>query len=493
MRPSWIVLGFALVGCGERTYPTLCDLHPEQCCDLRPDVPECVTDSGGDTGADAETGTCSGPTTEACGKCGTRTRTCKADGTFTEWSGCSAEGECAAGAVETVAGAACPRAIEVRQRVCTATCAWAEAVCALPKGWTPILAPPAGFTGRWRSAQTWTGSEYFVWGGANGTGDVYFGDGARWNPKTGTWTKTAKAPTELGERADATAVPTGLDVIVWGGQVVSGPTPGRNTGARYVAFKDEWVAMAASPLEARYGHSAVWTGTKMLVWGGSGVGSEVFADGASYDPGVDTWTALPPAPISARTGAAAAWTGTEFIVFGGNVGEFVSTPDGAAFNPTTGLWRKLDPYPGPTRQLAGVHIQASTVLVFGGFTLTGTLELQDDGRWWSKSGWSTVSPLSLTSLTPAPRILPATWCRGEQCWIWSGCNDGKTGKLDKLVPAAGGAMFDRVASKWTLMDAAREPSPRATQSVVDAGDFVVVWGGWECGDTASGSGAVFVP
>jgi hypothetical protein len=44
-------------------------------------------------------GACTGPTTQACGHCGTQTRTCT-NGVFSEWSACTGEGVCAPGATQ---------------------------------------------------------------------------------------------------------------------------------------------------------------------------------------------------------------------------------------------------------------------------------------------------------------------------------------------------------------------------------------------------------
>jgi hypothetical protein len=56
-------------------------------------------------------------------------------------------------------------------------------------------------------------------------------------------------------------------MILWGG-VVSGPTF-LNTGGRYDPGADSWTATnTISAPEARAGHTAVWTGSEMIVWGG---------------------------------------------------------------------------------------------------------------------------------------------------------------------------------------------------------------------------------
>ena len=69
--------------------------------------------------------------------------------------------------------------------------------------------------------------------------------------------------------------------------------------------------------EARTEHTAVWTGSEMIVWGGVN-GFGVFNTGGRYNPSTDTWTATSTtnAP-SARAGHTAVWTGSEMIVWGG--------------------------------------------------------------------------------------------------------------------------------------------------------------------------------
>lgn len=129
-----------------------------------------------------------------------------------------------------------------------------------------------------------------------------------------------------------------------------------------------WTLLAPSPLEPRGGHTAVWTGRAMIVWGGSRAGStplkggspdgggfshepntgeytpiyeKHFADGADYDPRSDTWRRLPPAPLDPRSGHAAVWTGKEMIVWGGFGGRAGRLTDGAAYDRRAGRWRKI--------------------------------------------------------------------------------------------------------------------------------------------------------
>ena len=56
-------------------------------------------------------------------------------------------------------------------------------------------------------------------------------------------------------------------MIVWGGS--NGFNLLNNSGA-YNASTDHWrtIAITNAPTE-RYGHTAIWTGSEMIVWGGN--------------------------------------------------------------------------------------------------------------------------------------------------------------------------------------------------------------------------------
>ncbi|MGE5287165.1 MAG: hypothetical protein ACM3ML_08195, partial [Micromonosporaceae bacterium] len=71
---------------------------------------------------------------------------------------------------------------------------------------------------------------------------------------------------------------------------------------------------------ARFGHAAVWTGLVMLVWGGDSsldFPRSPLGDGAAYDPSTDTWhpVATSNAP-PACGGHTALWTGSTVLVWG---------------------------------------------------------------------------------------------------------------------------------------------------------------------------------
>src|SRR6185436_711312 len=123
---------------------------------------------------------------------------------------------------------------------------------------------------------------------------------------------------------------TGTRMLVWGGS-------GANTGGSYDPATNSWTATStAGAPSGRSNHTAVWTGSRMIVWGGEQPGSSNrFNTGASYDPTTDAWTSVTiigaPAPRTLHT---AVWTGTRMIVFGG----YLARNDGAQYDPTTDSW-----------------------------------------------------------------------------------------------------------------------------------------------------------
>jgi len=97
-------------------------------------------------------------------------------------------------------------------------------------------------------------------------------------------------------------------MIVWGGSTYDYIY--FNTGGRYNPMADSWTG--TSPINApiaRWLHTAVWSGSEMVVWGGYGDSGE-FKTGGRYNPSTDSWiaTSTTNAP-TARASHRAVWTG----------------------------------------------------------------------------------------------------------------------------------------------------------------------------------------
>ncbi len=102
-------------------------------------------------------------------------------------------------------------------------------------------------------------------------------------------------------------------MVVWGG------IGGANTGGRYNPATDTWLATNTNGAPSgREWHSAVWTGSEMIIWAGST--ALLSPQEADTNPSNDTWIATGGSAPSARQFHTAVWTGSEMIVWGGRTG-----------------------------------------------------------------------------------------------------------------------------------------------------------------------------
>jgi hypothetical protein len=134
-------------------------------------------------------------------------------------------------------------------------------------------------------------------------------------PSTDSWvlTTTAGAPEP---RAAHASVWTGSEMIVWGGSDLGDDL---NSGGRYNPITDTWVATTNTRAPTRRSYpSAVRTGTEMIVWGGSNFPNGLVRTGGRYNPSTDSWLATSVTDAAEKRGNhTAVWTGTEMIVWGG--------------------------------------------------------------------------------------------------------------------------------------------------------------------------------
>ncbi|HEX7743827.1 MAG TPA: kelch repeat-containing protein [Micromonosporaceae bacterium] len=205
--------------------------------------------------------------------------------------------------------------------------------------WYPLPASP--LAGR-RAAGTWTGTEMVIVGGegapdANIGGTKAFADAAAYNPVTHTWRRLPPLPAP---RKDATATWTGTEVLVVGGQAGAPSYQMYTDGVAYNPATNRWRRIPAMPV-GRVEHAAIWTGHQLLVWGGRtwrGDGWTTPLRGYAYNPARNRWTPMPTSPLRARVGHAAVWTGSRMLIWGGEpvVGVSPNAPafvDGATYRP----------------------------------------------------------------------------------------------------------------------------------------------------------------
>lgn len=260
----------------------------------------------------------------------------------------------------------------------------------------------------------WTGSEMIVWGGS--VGAVYFNTGGRYNPSSDTWDtiNTINAPTA---RQDHTAVWTGSEMIIWGGynQHLGGLT---NTGSKYNPSTNTWTTISTTnaPIARNY-HTAIWTGTEMIIWGGYNSG--YLSTGGKYNPSTDTWTSisLTNVPI-ARTNHSAIWTGTEMIIWGGNNGSS-SFNVGDKYNPANDLWTTMSTTNVPAARSQHTTVwTGSKMIIWGGY---GTSYLNSGGIYDPVANtWTNLS----ISNAPLGRVGHRAVWTGSKMIIGFGLNGG---------------------------------------------------------------------
>jgi N-acetylneuraminic acid mutarotase len=242
--------------------------------------------------------------------------------------------------------------------------------------WTPTSLTNAP-SAREEHTAVWTGSEMIVWGGRftnpSNNETNYFDNGGRYNPATDTWAATA-ADGRPGPRSRHTAVWTGSEMIVWGGVTFADNRFSElRTGGRYNPTTNTWTPTRTDPTssggtdgapDARFDHTAIWTGDRMIVWGGATTAARAFNSGALYNPAADTWAATSANGVpSARSGHTAVWTGREMIVWGD------AGATGGRYNPTFDFWRPVETEGAPDLTASHTAIWDATrrqMVVWGG-------------------------------------------------------------------------------------------------------------------------------
>jgi N-acetylneuraminic acid mutarotase len=336
--------------------------------------------------------------------------------------------------------------------------------------WTPTSTTNAP-DGRSDHTAVWTGSEMIVWGGISSSGAFPFNTGGRYNPSTDSWTATSttNAPdARLGHRA----VWTGSEMIVWGGECCSCQFSCLylNTGGRYNPSTDSWTATSTTNAPAaRSYHTAVWTGSEMIIWGGLSNGVAV-STGGRYDPSANTWiaTSITNAP-SARGDHTAVWTGSEMIVWGGaGNNSYYGLNTGGRYNAGTDSWIATSTTNAPAARLHHTAVwTGSQMIVWGGSFYDGRYHLFDTGGRYNPS----TDSWTATSITNAPsaRDSPTAVWTGSEMIVWGGFNISTSFNT--------GGRYNPSSDSWTVTSTTNAPAGRGQPTAVWTGSQMIVWGG----------------
>jgi len=338
--------------------------------------------------------------------------------------------------------------------------------------------------GRQYHTAVWTGSEMIVWGGESLGPTIQLNSGGRYTPATDSWAATSTlSPCPVGRR-NHTAVWTGTDMIVWGGDYYDGTDHFLNTGGLYNPGTDMWSATAASgaPVARRY-HTAVWTGTEMIIWGGHS-GAAYLNSGSRFDPATSSWTAtFATGAPTVRQWHTAVWTGTYMIIWGGFNGA-AGLNNGSCFNPTLNNWTAVATG-GPTIRYHHTAVwapQINSMIVWGG----GTTSQVNTG---SKYNPTTAKWTAMTATdAPSARWYHSAVWTGQEMLVWGGQNGA--------ISQDDGYRYNAYANTWTQMSKDPGfPTPRFVHAAVwndtvdSVGTKMIVWGG----SGAYSSGGVYEP
>jgi N-acetylneuraminic acid mutarotase len=308
----------------------------------------------------------------------------------------------------------------------------------------------------------WTGSRMIVWGGVDNTGLNPKNTGNMYDPNANEWLSVTTNNAPAG-RSGHTAIWTGSEMIIWGGY-----SDGYlNDGGRFNPLSGTWLPVSTSnaPSARRY-HTAVWTGSEMIVWGGNGDGDTMLDSGGRYIPATDTWFSLNATNAPAgRILHTAVWSGNEMIVWGGLYSVVKLSNDGARYNPNTDAWSPVTTNAAPTERAYHVAVWTDNgMVVWGG---QGQRILADGCRYTpSTDTWAPVTQNG----APIPRCSPSSVWTGSEMIIWAGSGGG--GYIND------GARYNPVNDTWSVVPTTGAPSVRQGHTAVWTGSEMVVFGGY---------------
>jgi Putative Ig domain len=309
--------------------------------------------------------------------------------------------------------------------------------------WSPTSVGTDVPEARFNATAVWTGSEMIVWGGATFCCLSELDTGGRYDPSTDSWQPTSIGTNVPVARRNHTAVWTGQEMLIWGGLYGD---YGTSTGGRYNPLLDTWLPTSNlnSP-EFRFDHSAVWTGSEMIIWGGRF--SEIFLSttntGARYDPVSDTWQATPTvgSPLY-RNEHTAVWTGTEMIIWSGNF-YYWNMKSGGRYSLSDNSW--LGTAIGsnaPEGRSEHTAVWTGTkMIVFGGYDSTS--DLDTGGIYDSSTDNISLDPLALPNgeigtpyfqtISPSGGAPPYSMTMAEGALAAGLTFDGSTGVISGTV------------------------------------------------------------
>ncbi|MGH9868775.1 MAG: Kelch repeat-containing protein [Candidatus Polarisedimenticolia bacterium] len=312
--------------------------------------------------------------------------------------------------------------------------------------WSPMAGPITGSDGPY----VWTGTELLLWGGYDGQGGS---GGVRYDPARDRWSRITNTGAPDTDRTGHTLVWAGDRMIVFGGHAIKGTTA-YSSGGRYDPVSDSWTptSMSNGGPSPRSNHAAFWTGNEMIVWGRD---HEAERRGGRYDPATDSWRLMSSvsAPHPHPYPIAAAWTGEDLFVW---APWFDAEHPGGLYRPADDAWRPVTTEAAPVSLATGRAVWTGTeAIVLGHDCPHAACTPQVTGGRYDP-GTDSWRPMSLSSI---PEGFSAVW----------------TGQ-EILVPGLGGApggRYDPEHDLWSPLSATG--APPYPGPIVWTGTQILAW------------------
>lgn len=269
-----------------------------------------------------------------------------------------------------------------------------------------------------------------------------------------------------------------------------------------------WTTLSTSPLTGRKDSVSVWTGSKMVIWGGDGATGSV-NNGALYDPATDTWSEMAggdsvPSDRTDLMDFVRVWTGDRMIVWSGRSsdGEYSAETtqrqirdDGGLYDPETDSWTQI----GATSESPGrAYIQGvwtgENMIVWAGHDQSSAADaavddpslgaVYDPGADLDDPSDDVWRAIAATNAPSQRRHAAAVWT-GSQLLTWGG-------SYSHQIFYNNGALYNPETDTWTEISDTNAPSPRELFAYVWTGSKLIVWGGFE-GTLCLGDGAIYDP
>lgn len=368
--------------------------------------------------------------------------------------------------------------------------------------WTAL---PDGSSNASGHTSVWTGSEMIVWGGRDdgtvhteeSSGSVDPGENRIYNPSTNQWVANINSIGGPARREGHSAFWTGSKMIVWGGIGTSTfNNTCLNTGGIYDRANNSWVSISTTNAPtARCSYSAVWTGTDMIVWGGT-----VAVGGASvtdidkvyvYNLTSGLWTEkITTGYPSLRKYQQTFTAGDKLVVWGGvdSVGNAIH--DGSIYDLSLGSWTAMASNMSiPEKGLSvSTNIAGSEVLYWNGLS-NNIYTLNTTNATWTTQATTGTPPAGLYGSETIWTGLTGDNSSENRMLVWG----GRTVEGDNTTEVNTGSIYDFTAHTWSSISSASSPSARSNPTIVWTGTSAIVYGGSFNGSPGLNTGGKYTP